>query len=100
MIAGRNGQAAAGIQIIADFASCLLLGSLLLDKIREGDDVPTALLVGYATSAFGFVLFFGPAVASFNLKLGCSCDAYVHKQSTYRCLCYMGILCVCSYPVK
>lgn len=34
------------IQVVADFASCLLLGSLILDKIREGDDVPSALLVG------------------------------------------------------
>lgn len=74
-------QAAAAIQIVADFASCLLLGSLLLDKIREGDDVPTALLVGYSTSAVGFVLLFGPAVASFNLKIACSCDARKHKCS-------------------
>ena len=34
------------VQVVADFASCLLLGSLILDKIWAGDDVPSALLVG------------------------------------------------------
>lgn len=35
------------LQVVADFASCLLLGSLILDKIRAHYDVPSALLVGY-----------------------------------------------------
>lgn len=34
------------VHVVADFASCLLLGSLILDKIWAGDDVPSALLVG------------------------------------------------------
>lgn len=44
------------IQVVADFASCLLLGSLILDKIREGDDVPSALLVGYVYTMSGTAL--------------------------------------------
>lgn len=94
------------LQVVADFASCLLLGSLILDKIWAGDDVPSALLVGcvaalsvperelqwrcslliqvcfgwhllagcssYASTAFGFVLCFGPYVCFHNLKLAFS----------------------------
>lgn len=117
--------ATVAVHVVADFASCLLLGSLILDKIREGEDVPSALFVGcvqaprrwplhrfidlflvnfalptefaldtirspaacgrlscccrYASTAFGFVLGFGPYVCLHNLQLACSCSTRVHK---------------------
>lgn len=46
-------------QIIADFASCFALGSLL-KQCSDGDFCEPALLVGFTCTAFGFLLFFAP----------------------------------------
>jgi hypothetical protein len=61
-------------QVLADFASCVALGALLqqLGGGFAGDShrrSPPALIVGYAVTAAGFVLFFGPAaVAAYAQK--------------------------------
>lgn len=47
------------VQVVADFASCFALGLLLGDNIA-GNPSPFALKIGYAITALGFLLFFGP----------------------------------------
>ena len=61
----------AGIQIMADVASCFALGTLLANGISDTPvDVvlskitPKALIIGYSITAFGFLLFFGPLSVS------------------------------------
>ena len=60
----------AGIQILADLASCFALGALLANGIDTGQlqETPTALLIGYVLTAFGFLLFFGPLSVGTSLK--------------------------------
>merc|ERR1711960_47967 len=58
----------AGIQIIADLASCFALGALLAGGIESDQDTPTALIIGYVMTAFGFLLFFGPLSVVTSLK--------------------------------
>eukprot|EP01047_Picozoa_sp_COSAG01_P044477 COSAG01_NODE_4023_length_5426_cov_7.423503_4_plen_784_part_00 len=47
-------------QLIADFASCFALGILLADGLYDDTTAPFALKIGYAVTALGFLLFFGP----------------------------------------
>lgn len=60
-------------QLLADFASCFALGSLLQQRGGgfAGDphrSSPPALIIGYAVTAAGFVLFFGPAAVAAYAK--------------------------------
>ena len=51
------------LHILADFASCFALGLLLSENLSAGKRTPpTALLIGYALTASGFVCFIGPAL--------------------------------------
>ena len=51
------------LHILADFASCFALGLLLSENLSDGKRTPpTALLIGYALTASGFVCFIGPAL--------------------------------------
>ena len=50
----------AGIQVVADLASCFALGALLASGIQSELQAPTALVIGYVITASSFVLFFGP----------------------------------------
>jgi hypothetical protein len=56
-----------GFHVVADFASCFALGLLLSQRVATGRTPPTALLIGYAITASGFVLFVAPAVVSSQL---------------------------------
>eukprot|EP01043_Picozoa_sp_COSAG02_P008959 COSAG02_NODE_297_length_25355_cov_78.632998_10_plen_838_part_00 len=60
----------AAIQIVADFASCFALATLMAGGIRAQNDTPTALIIGYAITSFGFLLFFGPLSAASSLREG------------------------------
>lgn len=64
----------ATIQMAADISSCVALAALIQDAIKgqKADqvtlDTPTAIIIGYVTTASGFVMFFGPmsVIASFK----------------------------------
>eukprot|EP01045_Picozoa_sp_COSAG04_P002969 COSAG04_NODE_116_length_25104_cov_94.064907_9_plen_634_part_00 len=56
----------AGIQVIADLASCFALAALVSGA--DSDNNPTALIIGYIMTAFGFLLFFGPLSVVSSLK--------------------------------
>eukprot|EP01045_Picozoa_sp_COSAG04_P003205 COSAG04_NODE_129_length_24418_cov_207.438217_8_plen_726_part_00 len=56
----------AGIQVIADLASCFALAAILAGA--DGDNTPTALIIGYVLTAFGFLLFFGPLSVVTSLR--------------------------------
>ena len=58
----------AGIQVIADLASCFALGALLAGGIESETDAPIALIIGYCITASGFLLFFGPLSVVSSLK--------------------------------
>ena len=67
----RGFETLAFLQILADFSSCFALGSLLEQAAIAKDDVAhnmRPMRYGYSITAFGFLLFFGPAfvVASYN----------------------------------
>lgn len=70
----------AGIQVIADLASCVALAALMAGGIEEeAKKPPAAMKIGYIITAFGFLLFFGPlSVAG---SLGGAFD-----RSKYWCL--------------
>eukprot|EP01048_Picozoa_sp_COSAG05_P024182 COSAG05_NODE_5568_length_1138_cov_0.974013_1_plen_212_part_00 len=52
-------------QAVADFASCVALFQLLLQRTTEGDKFKlNALVVGYLITAVGFLLFWGPLSVS------------------------------------
>ena len=55
------------LQVMADFSSCFALGALLKEEVQK-----TAMIWGYSITAFGFLLFFGPAsvVTSYKLATG------------------------------
>ena len=75
-----------------DLASCLSVGSLLLDK-RQGLDIPVALLVGYGTSALGFLLCCGPALIAGLLSA--VCDATLARGQRIGRSVAGGTLAVC-----
>ena len=52
--------------MVADVASCFALGALLAG--RHEQDTPTALIIGYVITAFGFLLFCGPLSVVGSLK--------------------------------
>jgi hypothetical protein len=64
----------ATIQTAADISSCVGLAALVQHAVegqkadQVGLDTPTAIIIGYVSTAAGFVLFFGPmsVVASFK----------------------------------
>lgn len=58
----------AAIQIIADLASCFALGTLIAGGISSQKNTPTALIISYTITAFGFLLFFGPLSAGTSLR--------------------------------
>eukprot|EP01045_Picozoa_sp_COSAG04_P018755 COSAG04_NODE_1760_length_5665_cov_4.392203_2_plen_786_part_00 len=65
----------AGIQILADLASCLALGVLLATGFSNVEEAtldllptPTALIFLYVITAAGFVLFFGPLSVVSSLR--------------------------------
>ena len=68
----------AGIQVIADLASCFALGALLAGGIEKAanstvvespeEETPAALIIGYMITASGFLLFFGPLSVVSSLK--------------------------------
>ena len=68
-------------QLCADFASCFALGLLLLGLISEERPAMSALVIGYSTTAVGFILFFGP-LATFT-KFVSSTDHL--KSARERC---------------
>ena len=58
----------AAIQVIADLASCFALGTLIAGGISSQKNTPTALIIGYTITAFGFLLFFGPLSVGTGLR--------------------------------
>ena len=58
----------AAIQVIADLASCFALGTLMAGGISSQKNTPTALIIGYTITAFGFLLFFGPLSVGTSLR--------------------------------
>ena len=60
----------AAVQIVADFASCFALATLMAGGISTQKDTPTALIIGYIITAFGFLLFFGPLSVASSLRGG------------------------------
>eukprot|EP01046_Picozoa_sp_COSAG06_P003215 COSAG06_NODE_122_length_23062_cov_43.568990_6_plen_856_part_00 len=86
------------VQVAADFASCFALATLLAGGITEQKDTPTALIIGYIITAFGFLLFFGPLSVASSLRGA----ADKQKRSGVRCaLATAGIslLCALGYVV-
>ena len=69
------------VQVAADFASCFALATLLAGGITEEKDTPTALIIGYIITAFGFLLFFGPLSVAGSLRGA----ANKQKRSGVRC---------------
>eukprot|EP01046_Picozoa_sp_COSAG06_P054180 COSAG06_NODE_9568_length_1868_cov_46.562465_1_plen_516_part_10 len=69
------------VQVAADFASCFALATLLAGGITEEKDTPTALIIGYIITAFGFLLFFGPLSVASSLRGA----ADKQKRSGVRC---------------
>eukprot|EP01045_Picozoa_sp_COSAG04_P025370 COSAG04_NODE_3319_length_2939_cov_23.714085_1_plen_716_part_00 len=68
----------AGIQVVADLASCFALGALLAGGIEKAanstviespeEETPAALVIGYVLTASGFLLFFGPLSVVSSLR--------------------------------
>ena len=79
----------AGIQVLADLASCFALGALLAG--RHEQDTPTALIIGYMLTAFGFLLFFGPLSVGSSLKGAADGD----KHSCVRLGLGLPVVAVC-----
>jgi hypothetical protein len=50
------------LQYIADVMSCFALGSLLATGFESEQNTPMSITIGYAWTAFGFLLFFGPVI--------------------------------------
>ena len=49
-------------------ASCFALGTLIAGGISSQKHTPTALIIGYTITAFGFLLFFGPLSVATSLR--------------------------------
>ena len=59
----------AGIQVLADLASCVALAALMAGGIEEETKKPPAALkIGYIVTAFGFLMFFGPLSVAGSLS--------------------------------
>ncbi len=60
----------AGIQVIADISSCYALAALLASTVEHtaATEHVGPLKVGYAITAFGFLLFFGPLSIATNIE--------------------------------
>ena len=59
----------AGIQVLADLASCVALAALMAGGIEEETKKPPAALkIGYIITAFGFLMFFGPLSVAGSLS--------------------------------
>jgi hypothetical protein len=68
-------------QLFADFASCFALGMLLADGFHDHDAAaPFALKVGYAVTALGFLLFFGPLGIYTSLNRALTMDQEIRQM--------------------
>ena len=84
------------VQVLADFASCFALGTLVeqaeLAKQLGGTTPPKALRWGYAITACGFLFLFGPASAMASVshaRTARSCERYPqgHSHTTRHLTC-------------
>jgi hypothetical protein len=94
----------AGIQIMADLASCFALGTLIANgisqetRISEETTAPYALIIGYTITAFGFLFFFGP------LSVSSSFSAAMDNENSTWLRASLGVagsvlFCMLSYIV-
>eukprot|EP01046_Picozoa_sp_COSAG06_P000852 COSAG06_NODE_24_length_32981_cov_25.509671_28_plen_289_part_00 len=86
----------AAIQIVVDFASCFALATLVAGGISAQKTTPTALIIGYFITSFGFLLFFGPLSVASSLRGGLD----QAKSRRLRCaltVAGVSLLCALSY---